>query len=243
MFDGSELIIDTEIMPLQPDQKMLTVPTDRALASRFEKWARATDGSTAASLRRLMAEALSGGAGGLHGASPARTELAPAGVGRGKQIGFRLKAAERRALTEAAQAHGTSPANWVRSLAIVHLAAKPQWNPAELEELRSLFRELRAIGNNVNQIARALNVAVQTGEYPPHQGRAAKEAAELVRYEMRRVVAVMTGNFAYWGLPDAERPTPAPGAVERAEAEAEAAEASRKRRPRRRPIRFEDGEA
>jgi hypothetical protein len=151
-----------------------------------------------------------------------------------------LKGAERRALDEAAETHGTSPANWIRSLAIVHLAGKPQWNPAELDELRGLFRELRAIGNNVNQIARALNVAVQTGEYPPHQGRAAKEAADLVRYEMRRVVAVMSGKSDYWDLPDADRPTAALGAVERADAEAEAAEAVRKRRPRRRPVRFVD---
>jgi hypothetical protein len=84
---------------------------------------------------------------------------------------------------------------------------------------------------------------VQSGEYPLHQGIAAKEAAELVRAEMRRVVAVMTGNFDYWGLPDADRPTAAPGAVERADAAAGAAEAVRKRRPRRRVARFEDGGA
>ena len=74
--------------------------------------------------------------------------------------------------------------------------------------------------------------------YPPYQGGAAREAAELVRFEMRRVVAVMTGNFAYWGLPDAERPTAAPGAIEQANAEAKAAEAKHKNRPRRRPARF-----
>ena len=50
----------------------------------------------------------------------------------------------------------------------------------------------------------------------------------------------MTGNFDYWGLPDAERPSAAPGAVERHDAEAEAAEAKRRRRPKRRPARFED---
>ena len=153
-------------------------------------------------------------------------------------MGVRFKPAERVALAEAADAHGTSPANWLRSLALVHLLKQPQWNPAELEALRDLFRELRAIGNNVNQIAHALNAAAQADLYPPYQGGAAREAAELVRFEMRRVVAVMTGNFAYWGLPDAERPTAAPGAVKQANAEAKAAEAQRKNRPRRRPKRF-----
>ena len=106
--------------------------------------------------------------------------------------------------------------------------------------MRELFRELRAIGNNVNQIAHALNAAAQTGQYLEPQGIAVREAAELVRFEMRRVVAIMTGNFAYWSLPDAERPTAAPGAVERADAEARAAETKRKARPRRRPARFAD---
>lgn len=229
-------------MPALPGHKMVGTYVPPELAERFEKWARATDGSSAAALRRLMAEALAGGAQGLHGASPARSELAPAGVGRGKQIGFRLKAAERHLLDIAARERGTSPANWIRSLAIVHLTSEPQWNQAEVDELRALFGELRAIGNNVNQIARALNIAVQTGQYPPHQGTAVKEAAELVRYEMRRVVAVMVGNFDYWGHPSDERPTPAPGAVKRADAVARAAEAARKRRRRRRPARFDDGD-
>lgn len=230
-------------MPALPGHKMVGTYVARELADQFRAWARQTEGGTAAALRRLMIEAMAGhdGAEGLHRASPAQ-QLAPVGVGRGQQIGIRLQAAERQLLDVAARARGTSPANWVRSLAIVHLTNEPQWNPAEVEELRALFRELRAIGNNINQIARALNVAIQTGEYPPHQGTATKEAAELVRYEMRRVVAVMVGNFDYWGNPSAERPTPAPGAVKRADAAARAAEAARKRRPRRRPARFDDGD-
>ena len=51
-----------------------------------------------------------------------------------------------------------------------------------------------------------INGAVRTGAYPPEQGLAVKEAAELVRYEGRRVAAVMTGNFDYWGLPTDQRP-------------------------------------
>ena len=150
----------------------------------------------------------------------------------------RLRDAERLALIEVAKARGTTPANWIRSLAIAHLGRRPQWNPAEIEALREVFGELRRIGNNVNQIARAVNAGAAVGRVPAYQGELAREAAELVRAEMRRVVTVMTGNFDYWGLPDAERPTALPGAEERDE------EVSRKerqkvaRRPRRRPDRF-----
>jgi Bacterial mobilisation protein (MobC) len=224
-------------------QELLSTWVPAELAAAFKALARQSEGGAAGALRRMIAQAVDQEkpGEGLHGArASAQAAIAPRGVGRGEQIGVRLKAAERAALAEAAQKQGTSPANWLRSLALVHLARRPQWNRAELDALRELFRELRAIGNNVNQMAHALNIAVQTEQYPPGQGIAAREAAELIRLEMRRVVALMTGNFDYWGLPDAERPTAAPGALARAEAEAQAAELKRKRSPRRRPARFAD---
>lgn len=226
-------------MPAKPGQKMLGAYVDAPLAEQFEAMARQTDGGASGALRRLIAQAVEqeGQARGLHSAS-VQEAIAPRGVGRGEQVGVRLKTAERQALAEAARAQGTSPANWIRSLALVHLARRPQWNGAELDALRALFGELRAIGNNINQMAHALNIAVTTGDYPPEQGTAAREAAERIQWEMRRVVAAITGNFDYWGLPDAERPTAAPGALKRAEAQARAAQAKRKLRPRRRPARF-----
>ena len=207
-------------------QELLSTWVPAELAEAFKTQARETDGGSSAALRRLVAAAL------------CEQAPAPRGVGQGAQVGVRFKPAERLSLAKAAVAHGSSPANWLRSLALVHLAKRPQWSPAELDALRDLAREVRAIGNNVNQIAHAMNVAVQTGECPRHQGVAAREATELVRFEMRRLVAVMTGNFDYWGLPNAERPMAAPGAVERADAQAQAAEAKRKNRPRRRPAKF-----
>ena len=103
----------------------------------------------------------------------------------------------------------------------------------------SIGEELRRIGNNVNQIARALNVAAQTGEYPAHQGQAAAEAVQEVRAEMRRLMAVYTGNFNYWGLPDEERPTAAPGAFEAEQQREEKIRGKRRLRARRRPQMFE----
>ena len=209
-------------MPIRPGRKLVGGYIDAALAERFEAWARRTDGSASAALRRLIAEA-------VDGTAPA----APRGAAMGGQVGVRLKETERAALSEAARARGTSPANWVRSLALVHLMRRPEWTPAEIEALRDVFRELRAIGQTVGRIARGLDGAAAAGVCPPGQGDAARAAAERIRIEMRRVVAVLSGNFDYWGLPDAERPTAAPGASERAGAQARAAEARRRNRPRR----------
>jgi len=203
------------------------VPAD--LAARFKAWARGNRGGASAELRDLVTNAMEG-----------RAAPAPAGVAGAHQVMVRLRDAERFALIEAATSRGTTPATWLRSLAIVHLGRRPQWNPGEIEALRELFMEVRRIGNNVNQIARAINTAAHTGEYPAYQGEAAREAAELLRTEMRRIVAVMTGNFDYWGLPDADRPTAAAGAEERDDAATEQERQKIARRPRRRPARFVD---
>jgi hypothetical protein len=213
-------------------QELLSAWVPVKLAQAFKAHARGTDGGTSAALRRLITQVVDG-----------KQPAAPAGVGVGQQVSVRIKAPERALLAEAARVRATSPANWLRSLAIVHLARRPQWNEAELDGLRDVFNELRRIGNNVNQIARALNVAVQTEEYPPHQGLAVREAAEAVRTEMRRAVAMMTGNFDYWGLPLDARPTSNQEVVARSDAEARAAEKKRKTQPRRRPARFKDVES
>ena len=218
-------------MPAKPGQRMVGGYVDAALAERFHAWARRTDGGTSAALRRLIIQAMDG-----------QTPAAPRGAGTGRQVGVRFKEAERAALAEAARAHGTSPASWLRSLALVHLMGRPQWNPAEVEALRAVFHELRAIGTSLDRSARALTDAVDAGLCPPQHRDAACEAGDLVRTEMRRVVAVMTGNFDYWGLPDAERPTAAPGAVDRVAAAIRAAERRRKNQPRQRAAgRREDG--
>ncbi len=215
-------------MPTPPDKIMVGAYVDRDLAERFKSWARSTEGGASAALRKFMASAADG-----------RELPGPVGTA-GYRVTVRLKDAERFALLQAATARNTSPTNWLRSLAILHLSRRPQWNDAEVQALRDVFAELRRIGSNINQVARALNVAVSSGEYPAGQGEAALVAVEGVRRETRRVVAVMTGNFDYWGLPDGERPTAAYGAKVR-DLDATAAERTKIRlRPRRRPTRFQE---
>jgi len=215
-------------MPASSDQMLIGCHVDRSLGGRFKAWARGTEGGGAAALRKLVTQAVDG------------CDPGPPAGSSGYRVTVRLKDAERAELLLAARSRGTSPANWLRSLAIVHLARRPQWNPAEMDALRELFVEVRRIGNNVNQIAHAMNVAILAGDCPPGQGEAAREAAMLLRAETRRIVAVMSGNFDYWGLPDEECPTAAPGATERDDAATAAEHARIKRRPRRRPKRFDD---
>ena len=211
-------------------QELLSTWVPAELAARFRAWARANHGGASDALRRYVLDA----------ASDVEPQ-APLGT-PGYRVSVRLKDAERFALLAAARARKTTPSVWLRCLAVVHLGRRPQWNEQEVSELRAVFIELRRIGTNLNQIAKALNVAALSSEYPADQGRAVLEAADLVRFETRRVVGVMTGNFDYWGLPDADRPVAAHGALARDRDATEAERQKIARKPRRRPARFEDAD-
>lgn len=120
------------------------------VAARFKAWARGREGGASAELRRMVTEAV----------DDCDPPLPPGSSGY--RVTVRLKEVERVALLHAARVRSTTPANYLRSLAIVHLGRRPQWNEAEVTELREIGMEVRRIGNNVNQIARAMNVAAQT---------------------------------------------------------------------------------
>ena len=168
------------------------VPTD--VAARFRAHARTTEGGVSAELRRLVVQAAEG-----------KAISQPVGAA-GHKVMVRLREGERHALLQAARERATSPANWLRSLALAHLSGSPQWNDAELQALRDVFVELRRIGNNVNQIARALNAGLQTGELPSSQGQAAKDAVDIIASEVRRVGELAASNTSYWGIPHAGFP-------------------------------------
>lgn len=175
------------------------VPSD--IAARFKAHARTTEGGVSAELRRLVMQAAEG---------KAPPQLAGAA---GHKVMVRLREGERLALLRAARERATTPANWLRSLALAHLSKLPQWNDAELQALRNVFVELRKIGNNVNQIARALNVGTHTGEMPSGQGQAAKEAVELIAAEVKRVGQLAASNKAYWEVSTLRGDEKHPGAA------------------------------
>ena len=212
-------------MPTPPGKIVVGAYVDRELAERFRAWARTQKGGISGVLRDFMEEKARG-----------QAPQPPPGVA-GNKLTIRLRDQELEALCRLAEARSVTPTTWLRSLASAHLGRRPQWNGAELDELRRLFTEVRRIGANVNQIARAMNVASHTGEYPAGQAQAVRELVDQVRTETRRIVAVLSGNFDYWGLPEEERPRSAYGAVERDAAQTAKERRRRKLLPRRRPAR------
>jgi len=61
---------------------------------------------------------------------------------------------------ERANAKGMSASRWIMALVQSNLAREPVLNDKEVVLLRGMNRQLSAIGRNVNQIARALNMSV-----------------------------------------------------------------------------------
>ncbi|MFD0485714.1 plasmid mobilization relaxosome protein MobC [Kineococcus sp. GCM10028916] len=106
----------------------------------------------------------------------------------------RLSAAERAAWHAAARAAGWGKtAGWVRSVVAAAAAgrggaAPAPSTPASPAVDREVLRELAQIGSNVNQLARAVNVAARGGQ------RLDLEAAELeaLRMEVSRLTAAVT---------------------------------------------------
>jgi hypothetical protein len=215
-------------MPVPAGKTLLNAYVDRDLADRFKDWAR-PQGGVSAALRRVIEGAV------------ADHEPKPPPGAAGFHVTVRLRDRERELLLAAAEARGMPVAVYLRSVAVVHLAGRPQWSPAEAEVLRELGGELRRIGSNVNQIARALNVAIHKGEYPAGQGTEAKEAARLIRAELRRLLAIYTGNLERWGQAGpGTRETPR-GLLGKVEQEEREGRLRTRRRPKpRRPSAFHE---
>jgi hypothetical protein len=75
----------------------------------------------------------------------------------GRRISVRLLPGDRLLLRERATARGTAPATYVSILIRSHLRQLSPLPRDELRAFREQVRELRMIGRNINQIARALN--------------------------------------------------------------------------------------
>ena len=114
----------------------------------------------------------------------------------------RLTPQERDVVRVTAAQKGMAPATWVRSLVRAHVSRRPQWGEFERQSLATVVGALGKIGSNVNQIARAMNVAVIKGEYPAGQGTEARTAAADVKKSINHLGHLVARDLDYWGVSD-----------------------------------------
>lgn len=166
----------------------LTLRVSPDLIRRFDA-AAASQGGRSRLLRRLMD-------GVAQASLPAPAERPSAG-GSGK-LTLRLGDADLRRLEVEAATVGLSRTQWSVALIRRRLHDRPQFGRPDALALIEVRRELRRIGVNINQIARALNTAVMDGAVLD------LEVAQLAAFQAEIATWVdalgeaFEGNLAYW---------------------------------------------
>ena len=118
----------------------------------------ATQGITeSAFLRQTLSLAL-GGSGPIDGPAPPAAEP----VGLQNRMSVRLSSEDRRKVKERATARGVASATYAALVLRAHLSGNAPIPKAEYQLLRQSVHELTAIGRNLNQIARSLNLGGRT---------------------------------------------------------------------------------
>lgn len=93
-----------------------------------------------------------------------------------------------------------TPNGWVAALIRHHLHGKPTFRPSEVVPLLAIQGEVRRIGVNVNQIARALNTAVMEGEVLDLEVAYLDALRTELRAHMFTLREAFEGNLAYWAV-------------------------------------------
>jgi hypothetical protein len=117
-------------------------------------------------------------------------------------IDVSLSSAEAKALDALAAEMGWSRLKYLAQLFRVHLSGEPRFSEKEMLELRQVTMQLSALGRNINQVARALNISLDNANQ-----------AHAVQWEMmhkvidvhrKYVKALVKSNLEYWGMNDGD---------------------------------------
>ena len=169
------------------------IPDD--LLARFDAWA-GSHGGRAPALRRLMEEACGGAAAGE-----------PLGK-RPVKLTVRLRVDDAAGLQQEARSMSLTPNAWAAALIRRRLTRRPTFRRPDEIAVIAIHGELRRIGVNVNQIARALNTAVMEGKVLDLELAYLEELRAEVRAHMVAVGESFRGNLTYWDAdpPPEDRP-------------------------------------
>ena len=162
----------------------LRVPDE--LLARFDA-AAGGQGGRAPTLRRLMDQAAVG-------------PSAPAGrlPARPLKLTVRLAADDCAGLAREAAAMGLTPNGWAAALIRHRLHGKPTFRLGETVALLAIQGEVRRIGVNVNQIARAMNTAVMEGKVLDLEITYLDALRTELRAHMFTLREAFEGNLTYW---------------------------------------------
>jgi hypothetical protein len=116
----------------------------------------------------------------------------------GARIMVRLEPSDAVALHAAAAAMRLTRASWVAALVRRRLRSKPAFGRPDELALIAIQAELRRIGVNVNQIARALNTAVLEGKVLELEIAYLENLRTELQAHLFTLREAFEGNLAYW---------------------------------------------
>jgi len=166
----------------------LSIRVPDELLARFDACA-GGQGGRAPTLRRLMDQAAAG-------PLPAAGRLPT----RPLKLTIRVTADDGDGLAREAAAMGLTPNGWAAALIRHRLHGKPTFPRGETAALLAIQGEVRRIGVNVNQIARALNTAVMEGKVLDLEVAYLDALRTELRAHMSTLREAFEGNLAYWAV-------------------------------------------
>jgi hypothetical protein len=162
------------------------VPDD--LAARFEGVA-AAFGGRSARLRQLVEGDCGVAPTAICGVSERRSAM---------RLMVRLASPEARHVATESARFALPHAGWVAALVRRHARGAPTFVRSDALTLIALQGELRRIGVNVNQIARAMNTAVMEGRVLTLELASIDDFRRELRDHLLALREAFLGNLAYW---------------------------------------------
>jgi hypothetical protein len=168
---------------------VLKVRVSDDLAAAFDGSAAAAGGRSAL-LRRLVQDQVRGAKSGPLKAIPGPRSAA--------RLMVRLAPTEAAHVDAAAADMGLRRAGWVAALVRRHALGRPTFDRTQEVALLAIQGELRRIGVNVNQIARAMNTAVLEGRVLALELQSIDDLRRELRGHISALREAFAGNLAYW---------------------------------------------
>ncbi|MCK9468064.1 MAG: MobC family plasmid mobilization relaxosome protein [Porticoccaceae bacterium] len=113
-----------------------------------------------------------------------------------ERMEIRLTPTEYQAVTTRAEAEGCSPQRWAINCIRASLTHEPQFTMETTKALWESSYQLRAIGRNLNQIAKRLNEG-KPGTVKTEQ---LEKLAEFIYLHTDKVAAVQDASLSRWGI-------------------------------------------
>ena len=113
-----------------------------------------------------------------------------------ERLQIRFTPSEFEALTVRSAAEGSSPQRWVANCVRASLTHQPQFTMETTSALWNSSRQLRAIGRNLNQIAKKLNQDQQVTVKPDQMDK----LTDFIDTHTKKVSALLDASLSRWSI-------------------------------------------